>query len=570
MGFSYENQGAYVYLVYALEAGEQVDSVSLGMLTNNSIRGMAKTFFTQMNEDRFIKFNVSATVTMEQFFTGPVDRRRLLMVFRGIVDAILEADEFMIDLRSLLIDMKYIFVNVSSCETTMICLPVVSATRQEVDLVSFFKNIIFSIQTNQTENCDHIARMINYLNGATLFSPESFKSLLDELLSDGGEKAAPEQRNDNAWAQPVNPAPVPAVARAEAPQPAQAPVPPQPASRENDRPQPVVQPKAMPSEKPAEDSTRQKTEVHIPTKAKASTPPAAEAKGTADSEKAGISAWYLLRHYTKENVELYKAQKDEKQKKPKNEQKKPATMGGNEPAFAIPGQEAPPVKKPAPQPPQAPPQKAQPVVTQQPSAKPPERQAQTAPQPPRPPQKPAPQPVAPRPAEQPANRQAHVPHQPPAPPAQSFGGTSQLAQQPIQTYVREEVTYGVPGGNFGETTMLTMHSIGETTMLVHNPVQRVEPYLLRLRTRERIALMKNPFRIGKEYTYADYIVTDNPAVSRSHAYIINRDGAYYIVDTNSKNHTFLNGMMLRSNTEMLLSDNDKLCFADEEFEFHMR
>lgn len=569
MGFSYENQGSYVYLVYSLEKGEEIDSVSLGMLTNNAIRGMAKTFFTQMNEDRFIKFNVSATVTMEQFFTGPVDRRRLLTVFRGIVDALLEADEYMIDLRSVLIDMKYIFINVSSCETTMICLPVVSENQQEVDLVSFFKNIIFSIQTNQAENCDHIARMINYLNSTPLFSPESFKSLLDELLHEGG-KVASEPQNGKIWTQPINPAPAPAAGWTEVSQPAKTPVPPQPTYQENTQ-QPVIPPKTGSGEKPAEDSAGRKPEMQIPTKAKAGTTSPSETKGsTAEEEKSGMSAWYLLRHYTKENVELYKAQKDEKQKKQKDEQKKPMAGGGSGFDFAIPGQDTSPAPKPAPQPPQPKPQpKPQPTVAPQPPVRPPEREVQAPPQPPRQPPKPAPQPVAPRPTEQNPNRQPPVPRQPPAPPVQTMGGPSQMGQQPIQTYVREEVTY-VPGGNFGETTILTSHSIGETTMLVHNPVQRVEPFLLRLRTRERIALTKNPFRIGKEYTYADYIVTDNPAVSRSHAYVINRDGAYYVVDTNSKNHTFLNGMMLRSNTEMLLSDNDKLCLADEEFEFHTR
>ena len=47
--FTYENQGANTYLVYALADNERLDSVSLGMITNNKISGLASTMFMQMN-----------------------------------------------------------------------------------------------------------------------------------------------------------------------------------------------------------------------------------------------------------------------------------------------------------------------------------------------------------------------------------------------------------------------------------------------------------------------------------------------------------------------------------------
>ena len=44
----YENQGTNTYLVYAIKEDDSVDSMSLGMLTNNKIHGLAPTLFTQM------------------------------------------------------------------------------------------------------------------------------------------------------------------------------------------------------------------------------------------------------------------------------------------------------------------------------------------------------------------------------------------------------------------------------------------------------------------------------------------------------------------------------------------
>ena len=40
-GFSYENQSTITYLVYSMAKEDAVDSMSLGMLTNNKIAGLA-------------------------------------------------------------------------------------------------------------------------------------------------------------------------------------------------------------------------------------------------------------------------------------------------------------------------------------------------------------------------------------------------------------------------------------------------------------------------------------------------------------------------------------------------
>ena len=89
--FTFENQGTNTYLVYAVSTTDVVDSMSLGMLTNNKILGLAATQFTQIDDRKYIKYNVSAKVSAKQFFTGAVNKKRLLGVFKGIVNALLAA-----------------------------------------------------------------------------------------------------------------------------------------------------------------------------------------------------------------------------------------------------------------------------------------------------------------------------------------------------------------------------------------------------------------------------------------------------------------------------------------------
>ena len=55
MSFTFENQGANTYLVYEIKPEDSIDTMSLGMLTNNRIPGLAQTLFMQMDTTKYIK-----------------------------------------------------------------------------------------------------------------------------------------------------------------------------------------------------------------------------------------------------------------------------------------------------------------------------------------------------------------------------------------------------------------------------------------------------------------------------------------------------------------------------------
>ena len=67
----------------------------------------------------------------------------------------------------------------------------------------------------------------------------------------------------------------------------------------------------------------------------------------------------------------------------------------------------------------------------------------------------------------------------------------------------------------------------------------------------------------------DYFIGDNTAISRSHANIVNHNGEFFVVDTNSTNHTYVNGGMIHSNEEVKLSHGTVIRLANEDFEFKL-
>ncbi len=68
-------------------------------------------------------------------------------------------------------------------------------------------------------------------------------------------------------------------------------------------------------------------------------------------------------------------------------------------------------------------------------------------------------------------------------------------------------------------------------------------------------------------TTGNDIVVPDRNVSRSHAFLRMRDGAWYLCDAGSKNGTRVDGKALQARTEVRLADNSRLTFGGVEFRF---
>lgn len=547
MNFTYENQGAITYLVCELDPAEQLENLTLGMLTNNHIAGFAPVLYTEMNGQRYLKYNISAKVTADQFFAGSMNKQRALTAFQNILSAICSADDYMIDLNSFIVDSDHIYLNVSSCETALICTPVVSDKDINAEVAALFKKIMFSTQFDNSEDASYITQLLTYINSGASFTVYGLKDLVSELQS-GAPVASqiaptpavqqqvpvppvqqpavpvspfdstisiddmptmmaqkPAQPSVQAPVTPIKPAPQPPVApQSNAVPPAQ-PVPPvqPPVQNFGGQAQPVKPQQPVVPQRPvapkgpgfAIPGQQMGGVGNVPTPPAPPAPaPAAPNKQPKDAAPAGekkMSFFGLLSHYSKENAELYKKQKEEEKAKKATAAPQPAQKPATPPAANVPGAMpggVPPMGAPA----------------QQPYAQP--------------------------------------QYQPPVRPV------------PVQN-------------SFNETTVLSPSMIGGETTVLSAAAGRPDPTLVRVKTGERISINKPVFRIGKEKSYVDYFIGDNTAISRSHANIHTENGEYFIEDTNSTNHTYVNGKLISSNVKVKLVSGDKVRLANEEFTF---
>jgi len=541
--FIVENQGINTFLVYHFQPDDQIDTFSYGMITNNKIPGIIPTILTQINEDRCFKFNISSRISLEQFFNGVVNKNGFVSIFLSIANAILASEEYMLDPSCFLLDPKNIYVNVGTREAEIVCFPIVR-NEPQIELVQFFKNIVFQTQFDPTENADYVAKIISFLNGSYNFSLVDFKKLLDSLmLSNNGIV------QNVATAQPVAPAPQQVQSKpVQAVQP-QAAVQPKPQSMP--APQPIRQgqgatiggsiPPVMPGktngmpvkmEVPSTGTIPSPAGNGVEIPGGGQLPVHLENSGKSEKKKSLFGGIFGGGKGSKKDHSSKSGKKDKKNTSA------PATfnvpgMENSGSATAVPGGGNAPGKAPIPP--------IQPVNGAVKQSVPPIQ-----------PIRPQAVPVQPQPM------------QPQAMPIQP---------QPMASPVRQQPMANMMPNVSSETTVLNAGPAGETTVLSEfgnsGQINAMSAYIIRQSTNERVMIRKPVFKLGKEQSFVDYCIMNNPTVSRSHANILRKGDDYFIIDMNSKNHTYVNGTMIPSGQEIKLEHGSQIALSNEYFEFYL-
>lgn len=551
--FKYENQGASSFLVYQLKEEDVLDNISLNMLTSNKAKGLASTNYMQMDTQRFIRYTITGKITANQFFARPVTKQSFMGIFKGITEAMVSAEEYMLDPACILLDLNQIYTDVSTGETECICLPVENEKEQK-DQREFLKSVMFQAQFENPEEGSYVTRILNYLNSIPVFSSLDFLNLLTEMEREGKKDRTPlapaaKESLQQGVAEFGNAVANSSVAGMAASFFEQSSLSPAGALKQENAVEEAIPDIPVPDDIPKEER---------------------------------ISLFYLLQHYNNNRAKEYMAQ--QKQLKARKEALKKielAKKGGKKKSAAslnLPGGKAktasaaPKAKKPSSggfsfQVPgkesgKDKPGEDLPGIKSLPNASVNSRSNSAG----------NPKISAPVgsgmniPKSNPsAGSGMNIPKSNPS----VAKGTLQPAK-PSPLFSNQQEATGNGGRNFGDTTVLHSGFRGEETSVLNYtkaPDTPKQPYLLRIKNGERIPITGNIFRLGKEEKFVDYVIHDNEAISRSHANIISRNGQYFLQDNNSTNHSFLNGQQCVSNVELPLQDKASIRLGNEEFQF---
>ena len=566
--FKVENNDINTNLIYELKENEAADMVAIEMIQQNSnIPGLLKMIYTQNNSLRLLKYNITSKITLQQLLERNVTKKVIISVLTNTIRTLISADEYLLEQDCFVLDMEKIYVDLSSYEVGMIYLPLKMETKK-VDYSMFFKNLILISKYDATENCEYVAQIISYLNSAS-FSLVGFYDYLHQIAG---------LKNDSVKEEGYVQSGLNNMSAGQAADYKMK----QGNSIEDDNVKTIVDTFA------ASGMTNNDIS-YIPNKSEQTgrnqmvMPGQSQVAGRNQMQVPGQS------QAAGRNLMQVPGQSQAVGRNQMQMSGQPQAAGRNQ--MQVPGQSQIAGRNQM----QVPGQN-QPVGNQMPGQTAMSKKNEKANKKEKKKSK-----LFGGKSEK-NNKNMNVPNQN----AQntnvklnynqaihsnnmSVNGTisnnmlnnsipnsNGMGNNSFNNMAQYNMGMGnVPQNNmpgFGETTVLGNAYSGETTVLnasmnPNNPENIKQAYLIREKNGERIPITKEKFLIGKEKSFVDYFIADNTAISRSHAYIINHNNEYYIVDTNSKNHTYINGKLITPNTEVSISNDCKIKLADEEFIF---
>lgn len=98
--------------------------------------------------------------------------------------------------------------------------------------------------------------------------------------------------------------------------------------------------------------------------------------------------------------------------------------------------------------------------------------------------------------------------------------------------------------NDDETVLATPEYSGDDeTVLAFTAYEPIK--LKRVKTQEIVGVTGDEFYIGKQ-AGNNYVIKDNPMISRKHVRIFKQSGSYWIEDLDSLNHTYIDDSMIQT------------------------
>lgn len=507
--FTYESQGTETMLVYHLDSEEHVDNFAKGMLQSNEMTGILRPSFMRRDMDQFLKYPVTSRIPLKDFLSKEMDRETVMKLCMSITDAVKEMEEYMLTPDKLMLHPDYIFVDIAKKEAGLIYLPV-DEFSQDIDIKEFILNMLSHMRFQMDKDVSYVAKLIHFLNQSKPWGFDELKRYIENLLT---EKTAvlPEPARAEKISIPVNQV--------------------KPVSNGN----PVNSAKPVNLVKPA-DAVEQNVNHNF-------VPPVKSVDKKKETEKKG--GWL-----------------GRKEKKEKTSDMPPVpTM----PGMAVPGMELP---------------KAEPVLNKPESSEPVQNQEPADSKkkglfhfgkkkkdvkiPAGPPLPVTPNVSAPvnTPPIQKSPAVPVVKQATPLPPNQNQEVVSVYAENGSSDDDNRTVIMGGGSGYENSTVILGGMNPGEKKGQIHHAAR-----LTRRRTGQSMTINKEVFRIGREDSFVDFYIGDNAAIGACHAEIFEKEGCYYIMDRNSLNHTFVNGIMVQPMQSVQLSGKGVITLADEDFDY---
>ena len=608
ISFRVRNFDKEQFLTFNIDNEAELDEELLDYLEEEEPAGIVPVIFEEGEEFDTFSYNVTDKIHLSELSEQEINAEMVLLVLRGLVMALIDMAEYRVPVSYLVLNRHYIYID-SDYKVEFVCIPL-EEMREDVDISHFLRNFLASLRFEPSDNDNYVARLFTYINNHAVFNLRNMLSLVETLMEDLGieipddaneiyaeyheveevssdttvltreeETDISQVMDDLAAAEELDDAEDIETAMSDLAAQSEEDTGKLAAEEEVDEPEEVEKEETEEPEEAAEEETEEPEEAE---EEKTEEPEEAEEEETEEPEEAEeeeIEEPEEAEAEEPEEVAEEKVKEPEEAKEPEQKPAKKSVLELDEESQEMVNklkEKLAGSKK-----------EKQPKSTEKEIKKPTFKTKDTSS-------------VgvviqddldeflAEKEMEEQAthhedsglkirknikvSRASILKNTQEELKAAEEKEAEQKALEEV-TEAEDEVTEvaETEEEEVVSNSILSQTISGATGLLRGNVnVPKVNPYLIRVNTDERIMITKQNFKVGKASMGVDYTVKGNGAVSRVHAVITNKDGIYYIRDNKSTNHTYVNGKMLEEGENELLTQDCKIVLGDEEFIFKLR
>ena len=514
--FTAKNLGAERFLTYTMGEGMDIDEDVLDYCEENTVPEIIDIIYEEDDDFDYITYDISGRMTVEDFIQGTMDKEKVFNLLRNISMGMININEYAIPLSYILLNKSYMYINPDTLEIKFLYLPVEGEASVAVEFKSFVRQLVAGMKFNLDEDLSYVGQLLTYINGNG-FNLRGLIGLTEALMQDSNISFGSDSGiSTDDGAEIVN----------------------------DVAPEPVEESKGtmdfmndlgeadgkLPEIGDDEDDIELE---EVSQTAEAEATPSVETAETAE-KVAGKETEKDIDELTARIQEL--AGKDKIHEPESVSMQKPVRVSRAAMLKAA----------------------AENIEEEKEAAAAAEAEA-------------APEAAENGAAEDKADEKAKKQKE------KKAKGKDKDKDKDIGKDKDNDKTDSAENEKPAEEEKKASgvlnsirpksNEIVDNTILGNAGTLKINPYLIRVNTKEKAIIDKPVFKIGKASRGVDYHVGGNGAISRQHAIILHKGDSYYIKDNKSTNHTYVDQKPVEGDEEVLLKNDCTITLGDEDFTF---
>jgi hypothetical protein len=172
------------FLDYEVLESQKVDHVELNTLRANQITGIIPMSIMQSDEAMTCSYDITSMMNLKMVLEKNITKRPLYQLLNELMKNLKNAQDYMLNIEHVVLDMEYVFLKPESMNTYLIVIPQQDIEKDnEISLREFIQSIIAKVkyQPEQVQD-DFYLKLYDYVNSINQFTPDDFLEKINQLM----------------------------------------------------------------------------------------------------------------------------------------------------------------------------------------------------------------------------------------------------------------------------------------------------------------------------------------------------------------------------------------------------